>query len=253
MIDAHAHLEQRDYDKDRDQVIEQCKKELKAVVTCCAHPKDFDLTMQIVEKHKNFIFATVGIHPDYVKEISEKEKDEFLERIKQNRDKIVAIGETGLEFFWIKEKTWQEKQKELFKEFISFAKEIKKPVVVHSRDANEDTLAILEQEDAKEVLLHMWGGQHSLKRILENNWFISLGPILLKSKKHKKIARDFPLEKILLETDSPWFKLEKDRGYPTNIKVVAEKIAEIKKIKFEEVWKACGKNAADFFRLPMSI
>ena len=69
MIDVHCHLEQKDYEKDRDEVIEKCKKELKAVITCCCHPEDFELTMELVEKYKNFVFATVSIHPEYIKEI----------------------------------------------------------------------------------------------------------------------------------------------------------------------------------------
>lgn len=258
MIDSHCHLEQPDYDKDRDEVIGQCKKELKAVVTSCAHPKDFDLTMQIAEKHRNFVFASVGIHPEYIKEINRKEIDELLDKIKENRKNIFAIGEIGLDCFWVKERDWQEKQKELFAEMINFAKELKKPIVVHSRDAMEDTIKILEQEDAKQVLLHLFGSRQQMERVIGNNWLISIGPIIARSKNHKKIARDFPLENILLETDSPWFggsdpKGKPLRGTPLNIKIPAEKIAEEKKLPFEIVWKQCGKNAVKFFGLPIEI
>jgi TatD DNase family protein len=114
MIDVHCHLEQKDYDKDRDDVIEKCKKELKAVITSCAHPRDFDLTLQLTEKYKNFVFACYGIHPEYIKEVSEKEIDEFLDSLVKNKDKIVAIGETGLDFWWTKEEEWKQKQRELF-------------------------------------------------------------------------------------------------------------------------------------------
>lgn len=257
MIDSHCHLEQPDYSKDRDKVIEACRKELKAIVTSCAHPKDFNLTLEIAEKHRNFVFASVGIHPEYIKKINRKEIDELLEKIKQNRKNIFAIGEIGLDYFWIKEKSWQEKQKELFAEMIRFAKELKKPIVVHSRDAMEDTIRILEQEDAKNVLLHLFGAKQFSQKVIDNNWSISIGPIIARSKNHKKIARDFPLENILLETDSPWFGGEKDgtplRGTPLNIKIPAEKISEEKKMPFEQVWEQCGKNAVKFFGLPIEI
>lgn len=257
MIDSHCHLEQKDYDSDRDAVIESCKKELKAAVTSCAHPKDFDLTMQIAEKHKGFVFASVGLHPEYIKEISRKEINELLDKIKQNRKSIFAIGEIGLDYFWVKERDWQEKQKELFTEMINFAKELKKPIIVHSRDAIEDTIKILEQEDAKKVMLHLFGSRHHIEKVVQNDWLISIGPIIARSKNHKKIARDFPLEKILLETDSPWFGGEKDgkpiRGTPLNIRIPAEKIAEEKKMPFGQVWKQCGKNAVKFFGLPIEI
>jgi len=136
MIDVHCHLEQPDYEKDRDEVIEKCKKELKAVITSCAHPNDLSLTLQLVERYKGFVFCTVGIHPEYVKEISEREKDEFLERVKANKDKIVGIGEVGLDFFWIREEEWRARQKELFVELIDFAKELKEPLFIHAIKAS---------------------------------------------------------------------------------------------------------------------
>ncbi|MEM5872556.1 MAG: TatD family hydrolase [Candidatus Aenigmatarchaeota archaeon] len=255
MIDCHCHLEQKDYEKDRDEVIEKCKKELKAIVTSCAHPRDFSLTMQIIEKYKNFVFASFGIHPEYIKEVSEKEIDEFMELLVKNKDKIVAVGETGLDYYWIKESEWQQKQKELFIQFIELSKEIKKPLIIHSREAYEDCVKILEQEDAREVNMHMFGNHHLTKRVVENNWFISINTIILRSKSHKKIARDCPLEKLMLETDAPWLSPKKllegieERNEPTSIKLVAEKIAEIKKISFSDVWKTCGENAIKFFKL----
>jgi TatD DNase family protein len=249
MIDCHCHLEQHDFDLDREKVIENCKKEMKAVITCCAHPKDFDLTLQLVEKYKGFVFCTVGIHPEHVKEISEKEKDEFLDLIKKNKNRINGIGEVGLDFDFIKEKEWQEKQKKLFSEFISFAKELRLPLVIHSRAAYEEAVKILEQEDAKQVLMHMFGANHLVKRIIENDWYVSMNTIVLRSKKHKKVVRDMPLEKLLLETDSPWLGLERKRNDPLSVKIVAEKIAEIKKLSFEEVNKITTENAVKFFSL----
>jgi TatD DNase family protein len=249
MIDCHCHLEQHDYDNDRDQVIEKCKQQLKAVVTCCGLPKDFDLTMKLVERYKGFVFCTVGIHPGYVKDITEKEKDDFLDLIKVNRDMISGIGEVGLDYAWVKEHEWQEKQKEWFVELINFAKDLNKPIVVHARDAFEDAIKILEQEDARRVLMHMFGANQLIKRVVENNWFVSLNTILLRSKKHKKIARDMPVELLMLETDSPWLGLEGKRNDPTNVKVVAEKIAEIKKLSLEDVDKTTTDNAMKFFNL----
>jgi len=249
MIDIHCHLEQPDFSKDRDEIIETCKKELKAVITCCAHPRDFDLTLQLTEKYKNFVFATCGIHPEYIKEVSEKEIDECIEKIKQNKEKIVAIGETGMDKFWIQEVDWQVKQKDLFVNLISLAKKIDKPLVVHSREACKDVLEILESENAKKVLLHLWGDKNLIKTILDYGWHISVGPILLKSKNHKKMIRDMPIERIMTETDSPWFGVEEKRGVPTNVKFVVQKISEIKKMNIEDVDRITTQNAVKFFSL----
>jgi TatD DNase family protein len=259
MIDIHCHLEQSEYNDDRNEIIEKCKKELKAIITCCAHPNDFDLTMEMVEKYKNFVFATAGIHPEYIKEVKEKDVDNFVELMKENKHKIVGIGEIGLDYWWIKEESWQKKQKELFIQLIEVAKEMKKPIIVHSRKAFDDSIKILEQEDARKVVLHMWGGLHLVKRIIENDWFISMNAIVLRSKKHKKVIRDCPLEKLMLETDSPWLSPKKllegteIRNDPTSIRVVAEKIADIKKLPFSKVWSQCGRNAVNFFKLPISL
>ncbi|NOZ82074.1 MAG: TatD family hydrolase [Candidatus Micrarchaeota archaeon] len=248
MIDVHCHLEQPEFSEDRDEVIKRCRNELKAVVTCCAHPSDFEITIEMVRKYKGFVFASVGIHPEYVKDISGKEKDEFVERIKKNRKYIVAIGEVGLDFYWVKEAVWREKQKELFVEMIELSKELGKPLVVHARDAFDECLRILEKHGVENVLMHLFGARHLVKRIVENGYMISVGPIVLRSKNHKKIVRDVPLELITLETDSPWFGFGK-RNEPVSIKNVAERVAEIKKLDFDAVWNQCGKNAAGFFGL----
>jgi TatD DNase family protein len=249
MIDVHCHLEQPDYDEDRDEVIGKCRKELRAIITSCAHPKDFDLTMQLVEKHKGFVFATVGIHPEYVKEISEKEKDDFLDLIKRNRENIVGIGEVGLDYDWVKEAEFQQKQREWFVQFIDFSKELKLPLVVHSRAAYEDAIKILEQQDAKKVLMHMFGANHLVKKVVENNWFVSLNTIVLNSKKYKKVARDMPLEKILTETDAPWLGPEGKRNDSTSVRLVVQKIAEIKEVEAEEVDRQTTRSAIEFFNL----
>lgn len=254
MIDCHCHLEQKEYNQEREQIIEQCKRELRALITCCAHPKDFELTLELVNKYRGFIFCTLSIHPEYIKEINDKEINNFIEIIRKNKNNIVAIGETGLDFYWIKEPEFREKQKELFRKFIALAKELNLPIVIHSRDASIECIEILEQEGMKykKVLMHLFTDRKHLQKVIENGWFISIGPGIIKSKDIKKIARDAPLKQILLETDSPWFA-QKDQGQkygtPLNVKLALEKIAEIKHISIEEVEKQTDLNAIEFFNL----
>ncbi|MEM5810742.1 MAG: TatD family hydrolase, partial [Candidatus Aenigmatarchaeota archaeon] len=250
MIDAHCHLEQPEYLQDLDQVIELCKREgLKAIITVCADPKDFDRSLEIVDKYKNYVFLCAAIHPEFVKEITAKQVDEYFDRLEKNKDRLVAIGECGLDYFWIKEDSWREKQKELFVQHVELSKELKLPLVIHSRDAWEDALKILEQEDVKKALLHLWGSKELIPRVIENNYSITMGPIIARSKKHKKIARDMPIENILLETDSPWFGQNGERGLPTNVKIPCQKIAEVKKVDISYVNDSTDKNAVDFFSL----
>ncbi len=130
-------------------------------------------------------------------------------------------------------------------------------MIIHSRKSEQECVKILENNDVKNVLMHMFGANHLTKRIIDNEWFISINTIILRSKKHKKVIRDAPLERILLETDAPWLAPEtlgtekKARNDPTSIKIVAERVAEVKKLDFEAVWKACGQNSIKFFNLPL--
>ncbi len=252
MIDCHCHLEQKNYQKNRERIIQNAKKELKALVTCAAHPKNIALTLEIVRKNSDFVFAALGIHPTYIKEITEKETREAIEKIKENKDTIVAIGETGLDFYWIKEKKYQEKQKILFKKLIALAKEIDLPLIIHSRNSTKETIEILEQEGMKnkKVLMHLFSDKKNIQKIIENKWFVSIGPGIRKSKDIRRIARDMPLNRILLETDSPWFAQEGQKyGIPNNVKLACEKISEIKKKTFKEIEKQTDLNAKNFFGL----
>ncbi len=255
MIDSHCHLEQKGYVRILHELIPRWKEKLKLIITCCAHYKDFSRTLEIVDQNKGFIFCTLGLHPEFIKEI-ENTKERYLQKKKYieeiRKAKPIAIGEVGLDYHWIKEPEWQDKQKDMFIEFISLAKEMNLPLVIHSWDATEDAIKILEEEGmkAKKVLFHLLQDKDCLSKIIENNWFISIGPGIAKSKTIKKIARDCPLNRILLETDSPWFKQEgQEFGEPINVKVACGKIAEIKKISIEEVEKQTDLNAIEFFNL----
>jgi len=253
MIDSHAHLEQEDYSEDLDSVIKRCKEAgLIAIVTSSANPKDFEKTMKIAEDNPGFVFPAIGIHPEYIKELSIKEIDDQIVKIKENADKIYAIGEVGLDYHWIAEEEYRKQQQQLFRRMIQLAKELKKPLVIHSRKAMEDTIQILEEEKAEKVMMHMFGSRSHLQQVIDNGWSISIGPLIKKSKGIRKIARDMPMDKLMLETDSPWFGEDK-RGEPTNIKIAAEYIARFKKVDFDVIWKTCAQNSIKFFDLPIKI
>lgn len=255
MIDAHCHLEQKPYDQDRDHVIENCKKAgLKAVIFSCAHYQDFQKSLSIVRAYEGYAFMCAGLHPEFIKDITQDMKAGFFADARKHSKDIVAIGETGLDYNWTKEPEWQERQRHLFIEMIRFAKSLGKPLVIHARDAYTETLEILEQEKASHVLMHMFGDKSLTRRVVNNGWCISTNAIVLRSKNHRKIVKDTPPDRILLETDAPWLHPDgKGRNEPTSIKTVAEKVAELTKRPFDDVWLQCGKNAADFFRLPVKF
>ncbi len=258
MIDTHCHLEQQDYASDRDAVIAVCKSRLQAVVTSCANPEHFALTMQLVREHRGFLFACASLHPSYVKDVKERSLEVYLEAIQSHHQSLVAIGETGLDYKWITDADGQKKQKHLFRKFIALADHLHLPLVIHSRDATVDVLNILEAQNTKAVQMHMFTTPALLDRVLENGWLISVNTLLLRSKTVKRIVRDCPLERMMLETDAPWLGLGQDgsikpkhvvRNDPTAVRLVAEKIAEIKKLDVQEVDRQTTETATQFFNL----
>ncbi len=248
MIDSHCHLEQKDYDPDREEVILNCKKELKAVVTCCAHMRDFNKSLEIIKKYPNFVFLTAGFHPEYISEVPENEINKYFEELAKNKKYLVGIGECGMDYHWVKEPEWREKQKELFVKHINLAKELNLPLVIHSRDAEKECLEILKEQKAKRVLLHYFSDKDLIPEVIETSYFVSVNTSVFRSKTTKKIIKKIPIEKLMTETDAPWLGFGK-RNTPLSVKLVAEKIAEIKKLSFEEVDKITTENAVKFFGL----
>ncbi|MGC8993548.1 MAG: TatD family hydrolase [Candidatus Aenigmatarchaeota archaeon] len=251
MIDVHCHLEHESFKVNVLNLLEIWKKDLKALITCAAHPKDFNYTLEIVKKFRNFVYASFSIHPEYIEEIDEEKLENFENFVKENRDFIVSIGEIGLDYFWIKDENLRKKQREVFERMIEIAKKFDKPITVHIRDAYEDAFYILERTNYQKVHLHMFGGDKFIDKVISNQWKISVGPILLRSKKHKRIVKALPLERIMLETDSPYIKIDNRESNPLDVKVVAHKIAEIKKVSLEEVERITDENAIKFFNLSL--
>jgi TatD DNase family protein len=250
MIDVHCHLEHEKF-RNNKEIIQSFRKDLKAIITSSPHPKDFEYTLNLKKEFEGFVFACVGLHPEYIEEFSEETLDNFEEFVKSNKNDIVSIGEIGLDYFWIKDEKLRERQRWLFEKLIEFAKSVSKPITVHIRDAYEDALKILESIDYQKVHLHMFGGDKFLDKVLANEWKISVGPILLRSKTHKKIVKKLPLERIMLETDSPWIKIDGKESMPTDVKFVAEKIAEVKNVSLEEVERKTDENAISLFKLEL--
>ncbi len=251
MIDVHCHLEQKDYDEDLNEVVERARNSgLKGIITSCGNPNDFEKSLEIIRRHKNFVFLTASIHPIHVPEFKDEEIESYLKTLEKNRFNLVGVGETGLDYYWIKDEKERERQKDVFYMHIELAKKLKLPVVVHSRDSHDDVASILENSGYDRVVWHFFGAKEKVEWFIEHEYMASFNTLLLRSKAHKKIVKRLPLEQILLETDAPWLGFGK-RNEPSSIRTVAERIAEIKKLDVEAVWEECGKNAIRFFQLPI--
>lgn len=248
MIDVHCHLESKEYDADLEQVMSKCRKELKAVITSCAHPRDFQKSLALVKKYPKFVYMTIGFHPSYIKEITDKLLDSYLDLVEKNKGFISGIGECGLDYYWVKEPELREKQKELFLEHIEVARNMNLPLVIHSRDAEMECLDLLELQNAKKVLLHFFSEKNLVEKVIKLGYFISVNTAIFKSKGLRKIVKEVPIEKIMTETDAPWLG-NGDRNTPLSIRKVIKKIAEIKKMEVEETDRITTNNAINFFNL----
>lgn len=248
MIDTHCHLTYKGLDEIKDKVIEEARKEMNAIVTC-GLPEDAKKVLNIAAEQPDFIYVTLGIHPTDVLEMSDNQIEEYKELIIKNKNKILGIGEIGLDYHWIKDGEKIERTKEVFIDFLGLAKELKLPVILHTRKAEQDVLEIIVDNDVKNAVFHSYTGNLSLaKRIIEEGYYISINTILPTSKNSKKIVKNMPLEQLLTETDAPFLSPYPHKpNVPQNVKLVLEKMSEIRKEDIKEIDKTIMDNCKSLF------
>lgn len=250
MIDSHCHLT---YIENIDSEIAEWKRKgVKAVVTSALDISEAKKSVSLRENYPDFVFVCLGLHPSDIDNFTGEKIKEYIEFIKKNREKIVAIGEVGLDYNWLKEKSKQEESKEIFVRFIELSKELDLPMVIHSRDAMRDTLDILKKQDAEKVMLHCFSGNEAtLKIALELGYLISYATNICWTKKHPHLAAQTPLEQMLLETDSPWLDPDsrEKNNRPWKIAKSAEIIAMIRNATREDVLSIASENARKFFKI----
>jgi TatD DNase family protein len=252
-VDSHAHLEDEKYDKDREEIIEECKKDLTFLINVGSNLLTSKQSIELAHNY-DFIYASVGIHPhDAQKEFDKVEEIEKLAL----QQKVVAIGEIGLDYYY--DEPSKEFQKEVFTKQIRLAKKLNLPIIIHDRDAHEDILDILKKEWTKDLrgVFHSYSGSVEMAfQVIEMNFYISLGgPVTFKNaKKPKEVAKAVPIEKLLIETDSPYLTPEPYKGKrntPVYVKFVAGKIAELRGIPYEEASRITAENAIKLFNIPI--
>lgn len=254
-FDSHSHLNDEKFDEDRYQLIEKFKKEsITKFLTCGYNLKSSKDAIEISKKC-NFTYATCGISPnDIPQNVEELWKD--VDQIKQlaSQKNVVAIGEIGLDYYWNKENS--DIQKELFKKQIEIANDLDLPIVIHTRDAVMDTLAILKENPVKKKgVFHCCPLNIELvKEGLKLGFYISFSGVVTfkNSKNAEEIIKMVPIKNILIETDSPYLSPEPVRGTrntPINVKYIAEKISKVKGLSIEDVAKITYTNAENLFNI----
>ncbi len=249
LVDSHCHLDFPDLASNLDELLAKMRdNEVSHALCVSVNLQDFPRVLALAEAYSN-LFASVGVHPDY-ENLAEPQAAQLAALAAHPR--VVAIGETGLDYFRLKgDLEWQ---RERFRQHIRAARQCNKPLIIHTREAAEDTLRIMAEEGADSVggVMHCFTESWEVaQRAMEMNFYISFSGIVTfkKAVSLKEIARRIPLERMLVETDSPYLAPVPHRGkmnQPAFVRHVAEEIAELRGITVNEVATATTRN---FFKL----
>ncbi|MBU5437044.1 TatD family hydrolase [Tissierella sp. MSJ-40] len=253
LIDSHAHLDDDRFDRDRDRLIKSLKDNgIELVVNPGADLQSSIKAVSLADEYEN-IYAAIGVHPHSAKEMDESTIEVF--RSFSKRDKVVAIGEIGLDYYY--DNSPRDIQRKWFVEQLKLAKEVDLPVIIHSRDAAKDTFDILSeaQDGSLRGVLHCYSGSTEMAlEYIKLGFYISIaGPVTFKNARVlREVAEAVPLDKLLIETDSPYLTPEPYRGKrnePIFVKHVAGTIAEVKGVSFEDIAIATSRNTKNLFKI----
>lgn len=251
LFDTHAHLNDTQYDKDRSEVIERARNSGVEYILSVSSDVASSVENITLAQHYDFIYAAIGVHPHSVLELNNNIISALTDFA--SYPEVVAIGEIGLDYFY--DNSPREVQKIWFAKQISLAVNLKLPVIVHDRDAHEDTMSILKSENVKEVggVLHCFSGSVEMAReVMKQNILISIaGPLTFRNaNKLVEVVKFVPDDMLLIETDCPYLAPEPFRGKRNEssyVKMIAEKIAKIKDKPLEYIEQITTSNAKRLF------
>jgi len=251
LIDSHCHLDFPDLANNIDEILENMKNnEVTHALCVSVNLEDFPRLLLLAEGYQN-LYASVGVHPDY-EDLTEPKSEELVSLAKN--PKVIAIGETGLDYSRIKgDLEWQRNR---FREHIRAARECNKPLIIHTREAAADTLSIMAEEGADQIggVMHCFTESWEVaQKAMEMNFYISFsGIVTFKNAANlKETAKKIPLERMLIETDSPYLAPVPFRGktnQPAYVRHVAEEIASLRNISLNEVAESTTKNFFSLFK-----
>jgi len=253
IFDTHAHYDDEKFDEDRDSLLEEVHQNgISYIVNASASLESLDASIELSEKY-DFIYAALGIHPQDVDKMDEGVLDKI--RVLSKNKKVVAIGEIGLDYYY--DNSPRDIQRYWFERQIELAKELSLPIIIHDRDAHEDTIDIIKKTNAKQVggIFHCFSGSAQMAMdMLKHNLYIAIGgPVTFKNaRKTIEVVNAIPLDKLVVETDCPYLAPEPYRGKRNNSSYLVhtiKKISEIKGISEAEVAETTLANAKKVFKL----
>lgn len=252
IVDSHCHIDDERFDSDIEELISLFEEnEIDFLIDPASDVNSGRKILELVKKYDK-IYGAVGIHPHEVEGITQKQLDEIYEM--SFAKKIVAIGEIGLDYYY--DNSPKDKQKEIFRKQMEIAKKRKLPVIIHTRDAMGDTYDILSEFRGEVIgVMHCYTGSLEMaKRFMELGYYISIsGAVTFKNAVNvREMAKEIPLDNLLVETDSPYLTPEPHRGKrnePKFVRLVAEKIAELKNMEVNDLIYNTNSNARNLFSI----
>ncbi len=259
IFETHAHYDDEAFDKDREELFLSMQEQgIGTIVNVSASLQSMKATIILAEKFP-FVYGTVGIHPSEIKDMNEDVLQQMKEDAKNK--KIVAIGEIGLDYYW--DDTQKEIQKYWFEKQLALAVSLDLPVIIHSRDAAEDTLLILKRfhEETKaegkrlRCVIHCYSYSEEIaKEFIKMGFYLGIGGVATfkNARKLKETIKSMPLERLLLETDSPYLAPEPYRGKRNcslYLREVAKAVADLKETEVETIIEVTEKNAKEFYKI----
>ena len=253
MIDTHCHIDFEEFDDDREDVIKRAKDKLDHVIVSGYSNESNMKVLQLSKDYEGFIYPTFGFHPVSSQNASEEDLRIAHENIRNNLDSILAVGEVGMDYYYVTDKALRERQQEIFKSFLELANEYRVPIVMHVRDCEKKAVNIIEDyDDIPYFVFHCYGGSlKTAKRIMNRgDSYMSFSTMLCYSKHHQDLIEKIDLDYVLTETDSPYLAMTKEeRNEPANVVKAVHKIAEIKDMDVSTVDEITTNNARKIFKI----
>jgi TatD DNase family protein len=248
VIDSHCHLDFKQFNKDREAIMQRARD--SGVVRMINSGVDFPTnqkSLELAEEHE-FIFATLGLSPNFRDDFSDIDLNRLLMQIEENAAKCIGIGEAGLDYYHCKDASGRERQAQIFQRVIDLASSLGLPLVIHSRDAEAQALEMVKHLD--KVVFHCYSGSlGTMKEAVDRGFYISLATNLCLSARHQILARNVPLDHLLVETDSPFLSPRKGRNEPAFVLDSVRLIARIRGMEPQEVARMTSENAKKIYNI----
>ncbi len=244
LIDTHCHLENNAFDSDLDEVVQRALKKDIHIISSAIHKEYWDRGCDIASTYKN-VYAAIGLDPVHYSDV-----ELALEFIRNNVEKIIAIGETGLDHFIVRDHDQRDEQEDAFRKLISIATEFDLPIQIHSRSAGKKALEVLESNEARRVHMHAFDGKASFARVASRDlgYYFSIPTSVVRSPQKQKLVKAIEIERLLLETDSPLLGAEKGmRNEPSNLPVSLQEVARILHRDIEEIREITLENTLKLY------